>query len=102
MKYEISINFKEADALVIQENADAKLRDLYPEPRKNKNAIRGIRAALSVLLPSPDDAFLTKANSAVVVIDDAADDDDDTCQSCHDFLDALVAIAGDFVSVRPL
>ena len=104
MKYEISINIKdETDSLVVQEAADNQLHELYPEPRKNKNAIRNIRDALALLLPSPD-AFFTRSHVGVMVIDDVAEEDEDgnETRSLSDFLDAMVAIAGEFVSIKTL
>ncbi|MDA8377332.1 MAG: hypothetical protein M0Z50_09805 [Planctomycetia bacterium] len=109
MKYEISINISESDSLVVQEAADNQLHDLYKKAtRKNKAAIRNIRDALAFLLPSPESAFYSRSNVAMVVIDDDAheddedDEDDENGKFCRNFLDAMVAIAGEFVSVRTL
>lgn len=107
MKYEISITIKdEADSLVVQEAADNKLREMYKEPRKNKASIRNVQDALFFLLPSPvggSGVFYTRATVATVIIDDNEEEcGTDSRQSCIDFIDALVAIAGHFVSVRTL
>lgn len=102
MKYEISINISESDSLVVREAADTKLRELYKQTRKNKDAIRNIHDALGFILPSPESAFYTRSNVAVVVIDDEADEDDENSKFCRAFIDAVVELAGDFVSVKSL
>jgi hypothetical protein len=101
MKYEISINIKDAGAAqAFEEAVNKQVSELRNNPRKNSRKIAALYEASRLILPESVESVV-----ATLIMNDMPDGDDtetETTAGVQGYIALLASIAPDFVTVKAL